>query len=327
MNQFEDLKDEDLLQLTKNASKQQDTFSENRAKEDDELIEQTLATMEGKAIEKFEGHEKNPAKFNELKKSLQPEVRETLPSAVVTGGANYWEITDLPSKYRLYPKGTSLQARPLKVIEIKKLSSLNENNADYVLNDIIKRTVKGIDVGDILIADKLYIIFWLRANTFRDSGYVVNFHCQKCEMKSSFHFKLNNLQVQYLSDEYEIDKELSLNNQDKIQLKFLTISDQNYLDRYKEMNAKAFGDIEADDEILGLANMLMVNNKEMTLIQKYNYICELSGEDYSTIMTYVEKFGMGIEPIMNVTCDSCGGIAPERANFRADFFVPNNNFK
>ncbi len=91
--------------------------------------------------------------------------------------SNYLPIEDLPSKYRLYPEGTKILARPLKVDEVKLLASMDENNYNFVMNDILKRTVKGIDVNDILVDDKHFIIFWLRANTYKNSGYELEFFC------------------------------------------------------------------------------------------------------------------------------------------------------
>jgi hypothetical protein len=73
---------------------------------------------------------------------------------------NYWAINGLPSNYLLYPKGTQILGRPLKVLEVKKLSSINEENADFIINDILKRTIKGINIDNLLVADKLFIILW-----------------------------------------------------------------------------------------------------------------------------------------------------------------------
>ena len=101
---------------------------------------------------------------------------------------NYHEITDLPSKYRLYPKGTKIFARPLKVLEVKALASINEDNANYIINDTLSKTIQGITIDDLVVADKLYLVFWLRANTYRESGYVVDFYCRHCESESTYEF-------------------------------------------------------------------------------------------------------------------------------------------
>ena len=82
---------------------------------------------------------------------------------------NFFPIDDLPSRYKLYPEGTKIFGRTLKVSEVKKLTTMNENNFNVILKDILTATLRGIDIEDICVADKVYIIFWLRANTFKNS--------------------------------------------------------------------------------------------------------------------------------------------------------------
>ncbi len=235
--------------------------------------------------------------------------------------ANYMEIVGLPSKGSLYPKNTKLVGRALKVIEVKKLSALTEENADYIINDIISRTIKGINVDDILVSDKLYLIFWLRANTYRDSGYTVGFHCDKCETDSSYHFELDNLEVNFLREDYNPNNEITLQNGDRVLLKQLRVKDEKIVDRFKEMNSESIRDI--DDELLTVSQMIQtVNGSEVGLLTKYNYILDLAPGDFSYISSYMDKFSMGVKPYVNAVCKKCGGTAPCAVSFRADFFFP-----
>ena len=240
--------------------------------------------------------------------------------------ANYWEIKGLPSGGRLYPPNTLIEARPLKVIEVKKLASINETNADYVINDIIRRCVRvsgGItDVGDILLADKLFIVFWLRGTTYRDSSYIVDFPCPKCEKNSKYHFQIKNLDVSYLKDDYDPEKLIELESGDAIKLRFLKITDEFEIERFVEINQKLLGEI--DTELLALACMIVsINgNTVSTLAEKYNYVLEFSPRDLSYVTTYLDEYGIGIESNMNIECTECGGVVPMGVTFRADFFLP-----
>lgn len=237
---------------------------------------------------------------------------------------NYWKIDGLPSKGILYPSNTLIEARPLKVIEVKKLASINDNNVDDVINDIIKRCVRvsGIkDIGEIYLADKLFIIFWLRGTTYRDSSYTVDFKCPKCEKNSRFHFELQNLEINYLRDDYNPDKILKMENDDNIKLRFLKIKDEIAIERFVKINEKLLGEI--DTELLALAFMITeINNNNLTLTEKYNYVLDMSPRDLSYITTYIDAYGIGIEPNMNVECQECGGVAPMGVTFRPDFFLP-----
>jgi ribosomal protein S27E len=279
----------------------------------EELIKKTIATMSEEEKEK-----------SRLRDGMHSEVMQNIMNPPT--GANYWDIQGLPSKYKLYPEGTRIQGRPLKVLEVKKISSINESNADFIINDVLRRTIKGIEIENILVADKLFIIFWLRDNTYRDSGYVVDFKCPKCEKESNYHFELDNLEVKYLSDNYDPNKILTLPSGNKMSLRFLTIADELYLDRFKEMNSQAVGEI--DSELLSLARMITsINGEEKSLIEKYHYIIDMNPGDFSYIGSYIEKFGMGIQPYMNVKCNDCGGTAQLGISFRSDFFVPTYKFE
>lgn len=240
--------------------------------------------------------------------------------------SNYYSIEGLPSRGLLYKKGTQISGRPLKVLEVKKLASLNEFNADFIVNDILRRTIRGIKIEDILIADKLFIILWLRANTYRDSGYVVDFTCTKCQQESQYHFELDNLEVKNLSESYNPNKEITLASGQKVQVKFLTIGDELKINRFKEINVKAVGEI--DNELLNIAAMLEnVNNQEMSLMEKYYWITNMDPGDFSYLASYIEECGMGIKPYISVKCSNCGGTGPVGISFRGDFFLPKYKFE
>lgn len=271
----------------------------------------------------------NPEQATQTQQAPQQPLMSEISPQIMGGpvdNSNYYNIEGLPSDYRLYPTGTKILGRPLKVIEVKKLTSLMEGNADFIVNDILRRTLRGIRVEDILVADKLFLILWLRANTYRESGYVVDFTCTKCEQESQYHFELDNLEVQKLSPEYDPNKTITLMSGAKVNLRFLTIGDELKINRFKEMNAKAIGEI--DPELLNIANMLTnVSRPEMSMMEKYYWVTNMNPGDFSYIASYIEKFGMGIKPYVNVKCSNCGGTGPVGISFRGDFFLPSYKFE
>jgi hypothetical protein len=240
--------------------------------------------------------------------------------------SNYWKIDGLPSLCKFYPEGTQILGRPMKVLEVKKIASMSETNGDFILNDIVKKTTKGINTDDLYVADKLYICFWLRANSYRDSGYVVPFICPKCESKSEYHFEVDNLEIQTISDDFSPDKPLKMKNGDIVQYDYLRVKDELFIDRFKEINSSMIGGI--DDELLAMAQMIkVINGKQPTLLQKYYWVTELDPSDYAYLRTYMEKKGMGIKPYINATCKECGGTAPIGVSFQSAFFIPEYKFE
>ena len=68
----------------------------------------------------------------------------------------------LPSRGRYY-KG-ELYARKLSAIEMKNLSKVRVETVNPVFNQIISSAISGIDLGDVMINDKLWLIYFLRSD-------------------------------------------------------------------------------------------------------------------------------------------------------------------
>lgn len=237
---------------------------------------------------------------------------------------NFWIVNDIVTKYKMYPEGTEIYARPLKVIEVKKLASLNETNADFILNDILKKATRGLSVEDMYVADKIYLMLFLRANTFKDSSYVVKYMCPKCEKETSYHFGLDMLNINYLPDDYDPNAECVLLNKDKITTRFLRVKDDIEAGRFRENSAN----LDIDEELLTMAGMInTINGETVPLHQKYLYLVDLDAESFIDIKSYMEQYSIGVDPIMNVVCSNCGGTSPMGITFHPSFFVPNRRFE
>lgn len=288
---------------------------------DDEFIKRSLESMQQKRpIQEVEQEKvKNPSQSLAQAMSSMVDYNDL-------NNSNYWKIDNLPSRGLLYPEGTVILGRPLKVIEVKKLSSLTDGNADFIIKDILRRTIKGINIDDIYIADKLFLILWLRANSFRDSSYVTEFHCDKCGCDSDFHFDIDNIEIQYLSDEYLHNNGLKLQSGHSIKIKFLTIGDSDKIERFKEVNKGTF--MEFDSELLTIASMISeIDGSSKSLLERYQFVLGLDPQDFSLIVSYIDKFGMGLKPFMNVKCNKCGGTSQMAITFHKSFFFPSYKFE
>lgn len=238
---------------------------------------------------------------------------------------NYWDIEDLPTKYRLYPSGTKLVARPLKVLDVKKLTSINDENADAIVNDILRKCVRGIDIKELYSADKMYLLLWLRANSFRDNNYVVGYRCNKCEQESSYHFTIDQVNVDYLSDDYSDGKLITMGNGDEVAVKLLQIKDEISIASFGTKYGSIFANSgeEIDEELLSISFMIdTVNGDTLDDVKRYNYLLDMSPEDFSKLTTYLNDISVGVKAFMNVTCEKCGGESHVGITFHPDFFLP-----
>ena len=311
--QMKDVSDDELELVKSNVRK--DVKNDKHSITDDQMIAMVDKIKKGE----------NP--YNSLTQMIEPEVQKmTVPDfqKQVTN-ANYWKIDGLPSMGKFYTSNSEILGRPLKVLEVKKISSINEENGDFILNDIVRRTTTGIDINELYVADKLYIIFWLRANSYRESGYVVPFVCPKCNKKTDYHFEINNLEVQTISNDFDPEKLIKIGKY-MISYDYLRIKDELYIDRFKELNSQAVGEI--DGELLAVAQMIKaIDGQALTLLQKYQWMIELTPGEFAYLKTYIEKKGMGIKPFVMVECKECGGTAPVGITFQDSFLIPEFKFE
>jgi hypothetical protein len=233
-------------------------------------------------------------------------------------------IEGLPTLGKLYSEGTVIKARPLKVSEVKMLAGMTEDTANNIVNQILERTIRGIDIEDIYTADKMYIMFWLRANTYKESGYEVSFECNECKKTSQYKFELDVLNVKQLTDDdaKTLKKEFKLPNGDKIKFKLLTVKDENDNEKFLKQNKTALMNFE--DEMVSICRMIdTINGEKKGMIDKYMYLSEqLLPTDYAYLESYLENASVGLEPTISVKCTKCGGEADVLLPFRPDFFLP-----
>lgn len=239
----------------------------------------------------------------------------------ITTKANMFPIEGIPTDYRLYPEGTKIYGRPLNVKEVKLLAGMNETNYTFIINEILQNAISGIDIGELFVADKLYILFWLRANTYKNEGYSTEYICSHCGAKNSYLFTMDKLTVVTLNDkDFDPDKEVKLLTvDDTIKIGFPKVKDENKVNQMLKMNK------QLDEDTLSMATMIKtINEEEMSLKYIYEYLNNLSVEDYAFIKSYLEEFDIGISQIIPVTCSNqtCQEENLMEVRFQPEFFLP-----
>lgn len=251
-----------------------------------------------------------------------PEALQSIskPSPIDEG---YHLIEGLPSALKLYPEGTEIYGRSLKVLEVKSLSSINETNADNIINSILRRSIKGIDVDKILVSDKLYILMWLRGTSFPSSEYGIPFKCSSCEKEVKYIFELNKIETRQIDENFTIDKlKFTLPNKDVIDFAFPTIAEEKLAENFKA-TCPYIKDIDSD--IVGQCVLIKaINGESKTMLEKYNYLTTMNPNDYCFFLSYVERWSFGIKWVIQATCSLCGGSTAIGATFFADsdFWLP-----
>jgi hypothetical protein len=266
---------------------------------------------------------KNQTPPDQLQKMVQE--KSTVPVMSAEDYSKMVCIENLPSKNLLYPEGAKIYGRHLDVGELKKLSSVNINNVNIITSDIIRSSIKGVKFEDILIDDKLYLILWMRANSFPNSGYSVPFTCYKCQKESDYDFKVDDININFIKEENITSKPLPLSNGDVLTFKYLTIGDEQNIEKFKGSVRNL--NMNMDETDLSYAAMISSINGDdkKWMLDKYNYV-KSSPEIYGQIKSWIKKFTFGVTDVMTVTCNSCGGTAPVAVSFREEFMLPDFKF-
>lgn len=264
--------------------------------------------------------------FDNETEKVAPTPTVVVPQEQVKTNApmGFYPIKDLPSKYKLYPAGTVISGRPLRVLEVKQLSQMGSENSTIVINGVLRTAIRGIDVENLLMADKIYILLWLRANTYKDSGYRVDFTCTKCKKPSDYYFNLDALEIEYIKDDYVDGSPIVLPIcKDKVILGYQKVSDVTEMENFKTKKLTNILAEEYDDDILNLASLISsVNEKVMSFKQKYDYLTSLDAGDYSVLETEQDKNEIGVSTLIRVKCSLCGELSFAGLSFRPEFFVP-----
>lgn len=234
---------------------------------------------------------------------------------------NFLPILGLPSKNKFYPE---LLARPLNVKEVKLLASMNSDNYDFIINDILKKTVKGVKIEQIVRGDKYFIIFWLRANTYKNSGYELDFECksEKCNKLSTYNFELDSLDVEYIRDDFDENREIELPlSKDKFSILCKRILDENKVNEFLKMTDKSI--TKYDEEILDIAsNIKTIKGEMLSLMKKYEYVEAMHPEDFSYLISYIDSMSFGVKNKIDAVCNNCKEVTPIGVSFRPEFFIP-----
>ena len=258
---------------------------------------------------------------------LTPTALNPFPEAKKVETDNYHNIEIIPSRYVLYPKGTMLKGRGLKNIEVKKLCTLNEKNYNRIINEVISSAIVGLPVDELLEQDKIYLIFWLRANTYKNSNFISEYTCEHCGKEAHYHFDVDKFDVKYIEETYDPSFELKLLNSDySFTFKFAKIGDTERIEQFKA--SLEHGLKKYDDETIAIASLVnTVNSEQKTLSKLCEIIDKLEPEDSAYLKSYVEEIDFGVSPLVKAECNHCQEVTEVPVSFRADFFVPKYKFR
>ena len=210
---------------------------------------------------------------------------------------NYVEVDKefFPTRCKNYDKNVKIEVRMLTVGDAKLLAMIDENNSSNILYQILKRCTRltNLKLDDMYIADRDYLLFYLRSCSFMKSDQAFKFKirsCDNCKQPASFDIRLDDLQLDTL-DVFE--------KQFKVFDNIIIIRPPKIRDmQYKLKDAEL-------SRLLTYTNLVEVFGSVEAAITN---VLQMDAKSYVLLNNYVDAMKCGIREELQVVCPNCGHL-------------------
>lgn len=240
---------------------------------------------------------------------------------------------NLPSGGLLYagkiPFGT-IEYYPMTAREEKMLAGA-KGSAGSVLDLILKSCVKldGITVGELLTADRFFILLILRSTSY-GSEYKFNMTCGACNQRFQHKVTLDDVDtfpIKTLDADATEPFEVTLPaSQDVIKFRLLRGDDEKAIQKYADQ-AFSRGDTAGDPtytyRIARHVTAINSTDYDVSRISEVNrYIEKLIGRDSVALRNAIEKADCGVDITIRMNCPKCDDFIEQSMPMTAEFFRP-----
>lgn len=281
-------------------------------------VEESINAEEVKSIEEVQTE-----KEQKVSKQITKEVNESMTKQ---SNVDYETTVTLPTKGLLYngviPSEISL--RGMTTRDEKILYAAQGNN---VFQKILKSCItepKNIDLSKMVAADELFLVLQLRMITYGPE-YKVDATCPFCGRTETYTVMLNELDVNYLDDDFVEPLEVKLpRTGHTLKLKVLRNEDSEFIDRFSKKFAKQFNqNIREVEYICRMAKFISeINDKKVDFDTARDYVENLPAMDTAVIRSAFNKIQVGVDTSVLVECKSCGEDFTFGMPLTSEFFRP-----
>jgi hypothetical protein len=192
------------------------------------------------------------------------------------------------------------------------LAQINPVNLERNFLTVLKDVIQGIDPRKLTVGDRLYLIIWEYINSYTSNIFVdqVCSHCLK-----SVNFPINlmeDLNIQYLPDDYSEPYSLVLEPGKEINVRILTVQDEVDAEKMASQGKDPFlyrlakSIVNGDDAFYQMEKLKNWPARDIAKLRKFHDVDTLHGPDFKAV----------------INCPSCGGEEEVIVPFRLDFFHP-----
>lgn len=245
----------------------------------------------------------------------------------------FTQINNLPSGGLFY--SGPIYGQSLKLIDMLLLNEVRSYNAVDIFSEIFARRIRGVDPGDIMLCDEVYLLQWLRASSFPNQNMPVSgFTCDNEDCK----FVMNDMDYAVNFKNLEFTTNINPSESAKnftdgvISVTFTdgTVCDIYPRRRYHDAKLSEWRNnyFDEHDEFPREALLIIVKTAmgiEIggcdTLDEKIKFMSELSREDSKLLYNTIAKNDIITTVKINHTCPKCGRRVTTPYPFRLDEYI------
>lgn len=287
-----------------------------------ELLGETPVPQEiGEPIESIQEVQRKREK--EATRQIAKEVKSSITKQ---GNVDYETTVTLPSKGLIY--GGKIPAEiSLRGMTTRDEKILYASQGNNVFHKILKSCItdpKDIDINQLISSDELFLVLQLRMITYGPE-YKVDAKCPECGETHTYKVMLNELDVNYLDDNFKEPFDVTLPRSGHVlSLRLLRNEDSDFVDRYSKKFAKQFGlNVNEVDFTARIAKYIKkIDNRDVDFETAIDFVDNLMSRDTAEIRSALSKILVGVDTRVTVTCQSCGEDFTFSMPLTSEFFRP-----
>tara|TARA_R100001509_G_scaffold157518_1_gene121705 strand:+ start:859 stop:1614 length:756 start_codon:yes stop_codon:yes gene_type:complete len=216
-------------------------------------------------------------------------------------------IVDLPSRSKFYTNVKEVVVTPLTFEEETKIIN-SKGKGNDIINLILEKCVKGIEISELLQIDKLFLLMKVREASY-GAIYKFDLACPACAAHIKTEIDIaNDLNVNYVSDDFEDPRTVTLP-----QLGVEAVV------RFPRNHEEGFHS-DAESLAKNLYRFVVALNGETNSVFISKAIKRMQIADVKTIANEVTKGEFGLDPRFLFECPSCGHNTMMEIPLDAAFF-------
>ena len=216
---------------------------------------------------------------------------------------------DLPSKNRGYKTltGKEPSLRPMTFDDEKALLANKDPNIDPI-NILLNRCLSNLTVNELYQMDKLYILMKLREISYGDE-YNLEISCPSCQKDSSVMFKLSELPIKEVSEDFSDSVEITLPVLGhKVNIQIPRVKDEHYF-------------ATTDHALVNLWRFVNAINEydQKNIISEV--IEKLPLRDAHAVLNAISSTKYGLDTQVSFLCNYCSTRTKMELPITSDFFT------